>query len=131
MMAGMRRAAIAVTALAALFAWSTATATAALPPINHVWIVVLENKSYDTTFGDGSQAPYLAQTLRAKGELLTQYYGTGHSSLDNYITMISGQPPDTKTQGDCTTYLEFGPPGPLDSDGVAHGRWLRLPIRPS
>ncbi len=27
------------------------------------------------------------------GALLTQYYGTGHVSLDNYISMISGQAP--------------------------------------
>ena len=42
-------------------------------------------------FGDRPEAPYLANTLAAKGALLTQYHGTGHFSLGNYITMISGQ----------------------------------------
>jgi phosphatidylinositol-3-phosphatase len=107
-------------ALVAALTLGCVDARAALPPIKHVWIVVLENKSYDTTFGPNSQAPYLAKTLASNGELLTQYYGTGHSSLDNYIAMISGQPPTPETQGDCTTYSDFVNNG-TDADGVAHG----------
>jgi phosphatidylinositol-3-phosphatase len=56
-----------------------------------VFTIVLENKNYESTFGPPSTAPYLSQTLRAKGQLLTDYYGTGHASLGNYITLISGQ----------------------------------------
>jgi hypothetical protein len=115
----MRARAILAVVVAALL-WSGSDARAALPPIKHVWIVVLENKSYDTTFGPNSRAPYLAKTLTSSGELLTQYYGIGHSSLDNYIAMISGQPPTPQTQGDCTTFSEFVSTG-TDSDGVAHG----------
>src|SRR4051794_21337798 len=107
-------------ALVAALTLGCVDARAALPPIKHVWIVVLENKSYDTTFGPNSQAPYLANTLASNGELLTQYYGIGHSSLDNYIAMISGQPPTPETQGDCTTYSDFVNSG-TDYDGVAHG----------
>jgi len=80
---------------------------AALPPIRHVFILVLENEGYDTTFKSPSLAPYLADTLRKAGALLTQYHGTGHLSLDNYITMISGMPPTRETQLDCHTYLDF------------------------
>jgi phospholipase C len=71
-----------LSALAAALTLGCVDARAALPPIKHVWIVVLENKSHDTTFGPNSQAPYLANTLASDGELLTHYYGTGHS-LDN------------------------------------------------
>jgi len=39
--------------------------------------------------------------------LLTQYYGTGHASLDNYIAMISGQAADNDTRNDCQTYSDF------------------------
>lgn len=53
--------------------------------IKHVFVVVLENEGFDTTFGPSSPAPYLSQTLTKAGVLLTQYYGTGHASLDNYI----------------------------------------------
>src|SRR4051794_30684161 len=127
MMARLMRAAAILCVLAASVVLAVPAAGAAtLPPIKHVWIVVLENKSYDTTFGSDSQAPYLAKTLPASGELLTQYYGIGHSSLDNYIAMISGQPPTPQTQGDCTTYSEFVNTG-TDSDGVAHGQGCVYP----
>src|SRR3954447_1594210 len=114
-------------ALVAALTLGCVDARAALPPIKHVWIVVLENKSYDTTFGPNSQAPYLANTLASNGELLTHYYGTGHSSLDNYIAMISGQPPTPETQGDCTTYSDFVNSG-TDYDGVAHGSGCVYPM---
>src|SRR3954447_20022631 len=51
---------------------------AALPPIKHVFIVVLENKDYDETFGADSKAPYLARTLPSMGVKLTNYYAIGH-----------------------------------------------------
>src|SRR5215510_16321919 len=56
--------------------------------IKHVFVIVLENEGFDTTFGPQSKAPYLSQTLTKAGVLLTQYYGTGHASLDNYIPMV-------------------------------------------
>ena len=77
------------------------------PPIKHVFVVNLENKGYDETFGPGSPAPYLSTTLRNQGQLLTQYYGTAHNSLPNYIAQISGQGPDAQTQADCQTYSDF------------------------
>ena len=77
------------------------------PPIKHVWVIVLENESFETTFGRKSPAPYLADTLTRAGAFLRQYYGTGHSSLDNYIAMISGIAPDPATQADCGRYEEF------------------------
>ena len=61
------------------------------PRFGHVLSSWLENEGYDTTFRANSQAPYLSKTLVSKGALLTQYYGTGHASNDNYIAMISGQ----------------------------------------
>src|SRR3954447_2038634 len=120
------RALLAALAVAAMSGSFTATAQAAtLPPIKHVWIVVLENKDYETTFGDKSPAPYLAKTLTAQGELLTHYYGTGHLSLDNYITMVSGQPPNPQTQADCQFFTDFM--GTVGSDGVAIGNGCVYP----
>ncbi|HET7553580.1 MAG TPA: alkaline phosphatase family protein [Gemmatimonadaceae bacterium] len=77
------------------------------PPIKHVFIIVLENKLYETTFGPGTEAPYLADTMVKAGALLTQYYGIGHYSLDNYIAMISGQAPNPVTQADCGKFIDF------------------------
>ena len=114
-------------ALAALLGVSTATAEAASsrPQVKHVWIVVLENRNYETTFGAKSAAPYLSKTLTSQGELLTHYYGTGHLSLDNYITMVSGQPPNPQTQADCQFYTDFA--GTVGSDGVAVGQGCVYP----
>jgi phospholipase C len=80
---------------------------ASLPPVGHVFVINLENKGFTETWGAGSEAPYLSKTLRSKGNLLTQYYGTGHESLDNYIAQISGQGPNPQTQADCQIYSQF------------------------
>jgi hypothetical protein len=116
-----------VTALVAAFAcvFVPAAHAAPLPQIKHVWIVVLENRGYDETFGPTSKAPYLAKTLRSQGQLLTHYYGIGHLSLDNYIAMVSGQPPNGVTQSDCLTYQDFV--GTVGSDGVAVGQGCVYP----
>jgi hypothetical protein len=76
---------------------------AALPPgaVGHIFVVELENESASTTFGPGSPATYLNGTLLKQGELIQNYYATGHASLDNYISQISGQAPTEETSGDC------------------------------
>jgi len=52
--------------------------------------------------------------------LLTQYFGTGHASLDNYIAMISGQAATPDTRNDCQTYADFNLTG-ITPDGQAIG----------
>src|SRR3984957_16031968 len=71
--------------------------------IKHVWLIILENKSYDETFTGLNQNTYLWTTLPAQGALLTNYYGTGHFSMDNYISLVSGQAPSYDVQDDCST----------------------------
>src|ERR1700716_2585608 len=92
----------------------------ALPPIKHVFTIVLENENYDATFGAASKAPYLSKTLPGQGELLTQYFGIGHASLDNYIAMVSGQGPNPITQADCQFFMDVVP-GTVGADGQAAG----------
>ncbi len=95
---------------------------ATVPSIRHVFVIVLENEGFDTTFRPGSHAPYLADSMPAAGAELRQYYGIGHFSLDNYIAMISGIAPDSETQRDCRTYADFVETG-VDTEGqpVGHG----------
>jgi hypothetical protein len=88
--------------------------------IKHVFVIVLENEGYDVTFGPNSKAPYLSQTLTSQGVLLSQYYGTGHVSLDNYAAMISGQAATPQTRNDCQVYADFVQTG-LTPDGQAIG----------
>src|SRR5580698_4190050 len=71
--------------------------------IKHVWLIILENKSYDETFTGLNNNSYLWQTLPSEGVLLKNYYGTGHTSMDNYIALASGQGPQADTQNDCAT----------------------------
>ena len=70
-------------------------------PVRHVFLIMLENESFDRTFGPTSQAPYLARTLPPQGAFVRQYYGVGHNSLDNYVALVSGQAPNEATQKDC------------------------------
>ncbi|HZZ06440.1 alkaline phosphatase family protein, partial [Paraburkholderia sp.] len=88
--------------------------------IKHVFVITLENENYATTFGANSKAPYLSQTLASQGALVQQYYGTGHVSLDNYISMISGQAPTPETDNDCPIYQDFKLTG-MTADGQAIG----------
>ena len=54
---------------------SAKSAPAKLPPIKHVFVINLENKNYDETFGPDSPAPYLSQDLVAKGGKYAELYG--------------------------------------------------------
>jgi phosphatidylinositol-3-phosphatase len=91
--------------------------------VGHVWTIVLENSEFAQTFVAGrSTAPYLTQTLPSLGKLVVQYFGTGHSSLDNYIAMTSGQGPNATTQGDCDDPTTLGGANGqyhFDADGQA------------
>ncbi len=116
--------ALALALTAAVHAPAAADAHAAppRPPIKHVFIIVLENESFDRSFGDSSRAPYLADSLVRKGALLRQYYGIGHVSLDNYIAMISGIAPNPSTQSDCGRFIEFARTGTApDGQPVGNG----------
>ena len=88
-------------------------ARAELPPIKHVFVIVLENHAESETFGAGSKAPYLATNLKEAGMFIPNYYGIGHSSLDNYIAMISGQAPNEATRADCGIFSAIPGEPPL------------------
>jgi hypothetical protein len=93
---------------------SRSESNSSTPPIKHVWFIILENKSYDATFTGLNNNTYLWKTLPSQGTLLTNYYGTGHYSLDNYIALASGQAPQADTQADCPTYKDMA--GTLDTN---------------
>ncbi|MBV8542066.1 MAG: hypothetical protein JO063_08690 [Pseudonocardiales bacterium] len=86
------------------------------PPIGHVWTIILENKSYEATFTGLNRNDYLWKTLPSYGLLLRQYYGTGHFSLDNYISLVGGQAPTPDNQDDCPRYKDVQPGSP-SADG--------------
>jgi phospholipase C len=71
-----------------------------IPTFAHIVVVVLENESASATWGPGSVAHYI-NSLVPRGVFTSQYYATGHASLDNYIAMVSGQPASPLTGSDC------------------------------
>lgn len=105
---------------------SSSNVTAGIHQIRHVFVITLENENYATTFGSSTKAPYLAQTLASQGALVQNYYGTGHVSLDNYISMLSGQAPTPQTDNDCTSYENYNMTG-TTSDGQAVGTGCVFP----
>ena len=117
----MRRALVVIGLAAAAALASPTAASAALPPVKHVFIIVLENENASDTFGPSTQAPYLARALTAQGQFVPNYYAVTHLSLGNYIALVSGQGSNPYTQADAPAYIDFTPgvPGP---DGQALGQ---------
>ncbi len=109
----------------------TTTANLAPGSITHVWLIILENKSYNSEFSGVNDDTYLWQTLPSEGALLQNYHGTGHTSQDNYITLVSGQAPQHDVQNDCSdvnsqfssnTGIAAGGSGGIVNSGSV-GRW--------
>jgi phosphatidylinositol-3-phosphatase len=101
--------------------------------IGHVFVIVLENKSFAELYGDGTTAnpgsPYVTGSLLPQGTLLPNYYGIGHLSNPNYVALISGQGPNPQNQADCQSYDDFLPsPAVLDpTNGQAVGQGCVFP----
>ena len=110
-------------------AWGldSAQAAAGPPPIRHVFVIVLENKAFAEWFGAGQTSdPYLTGTLVKQGALVPNYFGVGHSSADNYIAMVSGQPPTGDSKNDCPDPLQTVSTT-TDANGVAQSNGCLYP----
>jgi Predicted phosphohydrolases len=70
-----------------------------VPNLDHIVLIMLENRDYKTVIGPDSQMPLL-NTLAQQEVILSNYFAVAHPSLPNYIALVSGS-----TQGitsDCT-----------------------------
>jgi hypothetical protein len=83
--------------------------TQALPPIKHVFLIVLSDQGFNQAFGPGAPATYLSKTLVSQGELLNDYYAVSGGELANEIALISGQGPSVQTAEDCPLYTDIAP----------------------
>src|SRR5947208_17150789 len=63
-------------------------AVAAVPPSNHVFVLVEENHSYESVIGN-SAMPYFNSLAQQYG-LATQYYANSHYSIPNYMWLTAG-----------------------------------------
>ena len=64
------------------------TATVSVPRYQHIFLMVMENSSYDDIIGS-SHAPHLNALAKQYG-LATNYWAVTHPSEPNYIAMIGG-----------------------------------------
>lgn len=105
---------------------SSKGSAAKLPPIKHVFVVMLDDEPYATAFGPASAAKYLTGTLEKQGELLLRYYAVAHEGLGDGIALLSGQGPTEATAADCPTYSGITPAG-SGSDGQVLGQGCVYP----
>jgi hypothetical protein len=80
-----------------------------LPPVKHVFLIVLSDQGYANTFSPVSADRYLSKTLPKQGELINNYYGVAASPLANDIALISGQGPTVQTASNCPTFSLVSP----------------------
>jgi phosphatidylinositol-3-phosphatase len=103
------------------------TGSSPLPPIKHVFVIVLGDQGYEGLFGSGAPAPYLATTLRQQGELIGDYYGVASGELANEIALVAGQGPTSQTASNCPVYENLSPARP-GSEGQALGSGCVYPV---
>jgi hypothetical protein len=80
-----------------------------LPPIHHVFLIVMSDQGFGQTFAPGSPDSYLSSTLVRQGELIQDYYAVAGSELANRIALISGDGPTQQTAADCPVFATIKP----------------------
>ncbi|MBV9603813.1 MAG: hypothetical protein JO027_01830 [Solirubrobacterales bacterium] len=96
-----------------------------LPPVKHVFLIVLSDRGFTRSFGAGTAGGYLSGALRRQGELIQNYYAVAAAPLANEIALVSGQGPTAQTAGDCPTFsrvspAQKGPRGQVLGTGCAY-----------
>lgn len=89
---------------------------AALPPVSHLFVIVLGEHGYETAFGERADAPYLSELVE-EGELLQNYYAVAPGGLANEIALLSGQGPTAQTAAGCPEPTDITP-GTIDPNTV-------------
>jgi phospholipase C len=62
-----------------------------VPPLKHVFVIMMENTSYNDLLSPSNQNTAFIQQLAGNNGLATNYFGVTHVSLPNYIAATSGQ----------------------------------------
>jgi len=62
-----------------------------VPPLKHVFVIMMENTSYDDLLSSSNTNTTFIQQLTENNGLATNYFGVTHVSLPNYIAATSGQ----------------------------------------
>jgi hypothetical protein len=99
---------------------------AGLPPVQHVFVIVLADHGFEETYGPSSTATYISKTLPEKGELLSNYYAVTTGDLANEIALLSGEGPNPATAANCPEYKDFAT-STLSTTGQAEGEGCVYP----
>jgi hypothetical protein len=84
----VRIAAVASLTLGTLAATPARAATEGVPLFDHQFVIMMENHSYSQIIGSPN-TPYINQ-LASTYSLATNYFGTTHPSMPNYLSLIAG-----------------------------------------
>jgi len=102
--------------LAAVIACVAVIAPASAHPIDRIFVIMMENQSFDNVIGRHDSVkvtlqdtPFITSIAEANG-LSTMYFGTTHPSLPNYLALVSGQFGDV--HNDNPSCYAQPPPGP-------------------
>ncbi|MGN6869597.1 MAG: alkaline phosphatase family protein [Solirubrobacteraceae bacterium] len=88
---------------------TTSAGFGGLPPVKHVFLIVLSDRGFTRSFGAGAASGYLGGALRRQGELVQNYYAVAGSPLANEIALVSGQGPTAQTATDCPVFSRVKP----------------------
>jgi len=108
-------------------ATTTTPTSSTLPPVKHVFLIMLSGQEYNQSFVHSSADPYLGKTLTKQGELLPNYYAVAGGPLANEIGLISGQGPTPQTAANCPHYDDMNP-GVADTSGQVLGTGCVYPM---
>ena len=88
---------------------TTSAGANGLPPVKHVFMIVLSDRGFNQSFNTSSG--YLSGALRREGELIDNYYAVAGSPLANEIALVSGQGPTVETATDCPKFTRINNAG--------------------
>ncbi len=110
---------IALALTASVIAAPIAAQQPIVPPLDHVFVLMLENHSYGEIVGN-SNAPVI-NALASKFNSATNYYAVWYPSLPNYLAVIAG---DYFGVSDDKASASSVPPGPWTFDAPTVGSQL-------
>ena len=88
---------------------TTSAGANGLPPVKHVFMLVLSDRGFNQSFNTSSG--YLSGALRRQGELVDNYYAVAGSPLANEIALVSGQGPTVETATNCPKFTRINNAG--------------------
>ncbi len=103
-------------------------AVSKLPPVKHVFVIMLADEPSAQMFGPEAPAHYLAHTLERRGELLVRTYAVAREELANEVALISGLGPTAQIAANCPVYSDIIPTLPDKHGQYSAGTGCIYPV---